>query len=67
MQQLTMTTPIGMSMQAAYRSIPVKAFITEAPPNRSMAVTMMLVIMAKTKKTLCAVPPQRARMISSRV
>ncbi len=35
-----MMTPTGMRKAAAYRFMPVSASITEAPPNKSMAVTM---------------------------
>lgn len=40
--------------------MPVREFMTAAPPSRSMEVTRMLVRMQKKKKVRCAALPQRA-------
>ena len=40
--------------------MPVREFMTAAPPSRSMEVTRMLVKMQKKKNVMCAGLPQRA-------
>ena len=60
-------TPTGMSSAAAEMSMPVRLWTTAAPPSSSMAVTIMLVIRANTRKTRWAPPPYLARIISRNV
>jgi hypothetical protein len=56
-----------MRNEARYMFTPVKEWITAAPPRTSMAVTIVLVINAKNKKTLYALSPNLAFIISGKV
>ena len=60
-------TPIGIRNAASEMSMPVSPLTTAAPPSSSMAVTIMFVIRANTRKTRWAPPPYLALMISRNV
>eukprot|EP01083_Nonionella_stella_P122994 370349_1 len=60
-------TPQGIKNEASFLFIPVKASTVAAPPSKSMEVTMMFAMNAKTRKVICALRPQRALTISQTV
>ena len=54
-------------MQLEEISIPVNPLTTAEPPRSNIAVTIMLVINANTRKTLWELLPYLARIISRKV
>mmetsp|Transcript_6648 Transcript_6648/g.16510 ORF Transcript_6648/g.16510 Transcript_6648/m.16510 type:complete len:202 (-) Transcript_6648:193-798(-) len=58
---------MGMRKDAAYRSTPVSALMTAAPPRMSIEVTITLVARQKNRNTMCAALPHLHLMISSTV
>jgi hypothetical protein len=61
------TTPIGRRKQAAAVGTPQRELATALPPVNSIAVTRMLVMRPKIKKTMCVTTPYLALMTSRKV
>jgi hypothetical protein len=61
------TTPMGSRKQAAAVGTPHSALATALPPVKSMAVTKILVMRPKVKKTTCVITPYLALITSRKV